>query len=285
MDTTIEVFDRIKEIKPQKLYLISDGPRDDKEGENLKVREVRDYIESHIDWPCEVRKNYALKNMGCRNRMVSGITWLFENEEMAVILEDDVKPSLDFFRFEKELLERYKDNTRIMLVSGFKYLNRYPIDKSYTFSNHPMTWGWGTWRRAWANYDIDIKSWEQRKKDGSLGKKFNYWGYKVFSRRFDSVYNHNLNIWDFQWSYTVCERNGLSVVPKVNMIENLGFNRDDATNTKGKSSLDFTVSKMDFPLTHPEKVEADTDYDKAYLNAEWGTKAIIKKVMKRVLKL
>ena len=72
LDTTIEVFDRIKEIKPQKLYLISDGPRDDKEGENLKVRKVRDYIESHIDWPCEVRKNYVIKNVRCRNRRASG---------------------------------------------------------------------------------------------------------------------------------------------------------------------------------------------------------------------
>lgn len=285
LDTAIEVFNRIREIKPQKLYLVSDGPRDNKEGENLKVREVRDYIESHIDWPCEVKKNYALKNMGCRNRMASGITWLFENEEMAIILEDDVKPGLDFFWFEKEMLERYKDDKRIMMVSGYKYLNQYPINESYTFSNHSVIWGWGTWRRAWENYDVDIKSWPQRKKDGSLRKKFNFLGYKVRSHHFDSVYNHILDTWDYQWGYTVYEKNGLCIVPKVNMIENLGFNRDDATNTKGKTSLDFTVSKMVFPLTHPAKIEANTDYDRSFLELRWGIKAMIKKVMKRYFKV
>lgn len=280
----MEVFERIREIEPTKLYLISDGARDTKNGEHLKVQEVRDYIESHIDWPCEVKKNYAPKNMGCKKRMASGITWLLENEEMAIILEDDVKPSIDFFLFEKEMLEKYKDNQRIMLVSGYKYLNQFPINDSYTFSNHSMIWGWGTWRRAWENYDIDIKSWGQRKKDGSLREKFNYWGYKIISRHFDSVYNHIRDTWDYQWSYTVYDKNGLSIVPKVNMVENLGFNREDAAHTTGETSLDFTISKMDFPLTHPQIIEANKDYDKAYLKAEWGTKAMINKVFNKILK-
>ena len=282
LDTTMQVFESIRAIKPAKLYLVSDGARASRPGEELKVQEVRQYLESHVDWPCEVKKNYAPQNMGCKKRMASGITWLLENEEMAIILEDDVKPSQDFFQFEKEMLEKYRDNERVMLVSGFKYLNQYPIKESYTFSNHSMIWGWGTWRRAWKYYDIDIKSWKKRKKDGSLRKYFNFWGYRVISRHFDSVYNHTRDTWDYQWSYTVYENEGLSIVPKVNMIENLGFNREDAAHTTGGTNLSFALSNMEFPLVHPQKIEANKDYDSKYLKTEWGTGAMIQKVLNRV---
>ena len=283
LDTTIRVFEQIREAKPTRLYLISDGPRESKPQEEVKVQEVRNYIEEHIDWPCKVYKNYALKNMGCKNRMATGITWLLEKEEMAIILEDDVKPTQDFFLYAKEMLERYRDDERVMLVSGFKLIGDYPVDDSYTFSNHAMIWGWATWRRAWNHYDIDIKEWEENKKSKCLRKYYNFWGYIKASHDFDSVHSHAKDTWDFQWAYTVLKCGGLAVIPKVNLIENLGFGRADATHTTGNTNQDFTTYPLSFPLKGPSEVGANIGYDMAYLKNGWGTTAMVKKVIRRIV--
>ena len=282
LETTIEVLDSIRKARPQKMYLVSDGPRDSKPNEKEKVDEVRRYVENHIDWPCDIEKNYSAHNLGCKKRMASGITWILENEESAIFLEDDVKPAADFFPFMEELLLRYKDEPRIMEVCGFKYLNDYPIERSYTFSHHSMIWGWGTWKRAWQYYDIDIKSWEQRKKDWSLRKHFNLWGYLISSRHFDSVYHHICDTWDYQWDYAIYEHDGLTIVPKVNMVENIGFGKGDATHTTGQSSYDFSVSNLTFPLEHPDRIMADSGYDERFVKEEWGTKTIIKKILGKI---
>ena len=107
-DTTKRVFEAIREAKPEKLYLISDAPREGREDDEAKVAETRAYVEEHIDWECQVKKNYATENMGCKMRVSSGITWVLEQEEDTIILEDDVLPNQDFFRYCQEMLEKYK---------------------------------------------------------------------------------------------------------------------------------------------------------------------------------
>ena len=283
LDTAIEVFECIRKAKPEKLYLISDGPRIDRINEDEKVQEVRDYIERNIDWPCEVKKNYAEQNLGCRMRMASGITWLFENEEMAIVLEDNVKPTECFFEYMEEMLLKYKDDERIMLVSGFKIIGDYPIDESCTFSRHPMIWGWGTWRRAWNLYNIDIPDWKKLKRNGCLKKYFNFFGYIKASRDFDSVYYHKKDTWDFQWCYTVLKNDGLAIIPKFNLIENLGFGRADATHTTGNTNQDFTTHTIERPYIYPSKIEENVGYDEAYLKYGWGIKAIFRKVMNKLV--
>ena len=144
LDTASKVFETIKNAKPSKLYLISDGPRDGNDIDAERISNVRTYIENNIDWECTVKKNYAESNMGCMDRISSGISWVFEFEESAVILEDDILPNQDFFVFMHDMLERYQNNDRIMLVSGFKIINKFPVADSYTFSNFTMLGGWGT---------------------------------------------------------------------------------------------------------------------------------------------
>lgn len=282
LDTTSEVFEEIRKVRPEKLYLISDGARENKPGEKEKVEQVRAYVENRIDWPCTVTKNYAPRNMGCKNRMASGITWLLENEEMAVILEDDCKPTQEFFRYTEEVLSRYQDDEKVMMVSGSKLMADYTMDHSYTFSRYAMIWGWATWRRAWSKYDIDIKSWGMEKKKSSLKKYYTWLGYIKATRDFDSVYNHEMDTWDYQWTYTVLENEGLAIIPSVNMIENLGCGREDATHTTNSTNQNFTCGTMVFPLKHPDKVEWDAKYDKAFQQYAWGINAVVRKVISRL---
>lgn len=282
LDTTLEVFEEIRKAKPEKLYLISDGPRDNKPGEKEKVDQVRSFVESRIDWPCMVTKNYAPRNMGCKDRMASGITWLLGNEEMAIILEDDCKPTQEFFRYAEDMLNRYKDDEKIMLVSGSKLMADYTMNNSYTFSRYAMIWGWATWRRAWSKYDIDIKSWRKAKQTGSLKKYYTWLGYMKAAKDFDSVYNHQKDTWDHQWAYTVLENEGLDIIPSVNMIENLGFGREDATHTTDSTNQTFICGTLGFPLNHPDKVEWDEKYDRDFQSYEWGIHAVARKVVRRL---
>ena len=134
-DSTKQVFAKIREAKPPKLYIVADAARDRVEGEKEKVEEVRRYIEEHIDWECEVLKNYAESNMGCGRRISSGLDWVFEREEQAIIVEDDCVPELSFFQYCQEMLEYYKDDDRILMVSGNNpYSANYHGKHDYYFS-------------------------------------------------------------------------------------------------------------------------------------------------------
>lgn len=283
LDTVKVTFESIKKIKPDKLYLVSDGPRSNVIGEKELVFSVRKYIEDNIDWNCEVYKNYSDSNLGCKKRMASGISWILENEEYAIFMEDDINPSNDFFPYMEELLIKYKNAEEIMCVSGFKNLTHYKTSNSYLFSKYAMIWGWGTWRRAWNKYDVDIIDWEENKRTNRFRKHYNFFGYKVLKRDFDSVYNHKKDTWDFQWQHTLLDNNGLCIIPSENLIENIGFNRIDATHTNSKTDQDFTYGKLSFPLKHPNNIDVDEKYDKLLLKKNWGILSIAKKVIKRII--
>lgn len=156
-DLTIRVFSKIARAKPKTLFVIADGPRSDHPGDIKKCAEARSIIES-VDWDCTVHKNYSDINLGCGRRLASGISWVFEKVEEAIILEDDCLPHPTFFRFCKELLERYRDDERIMQINGQNFQHKsMRTSYSYLFSYSNNCWGWATWRRAWQHFDMEMR--------------------------------------------------------------------------------------------------------------------------------
>ncbi len=155
-DTTTRVFEAIREARPSRLYVAADGPRADKEGEAQRCLETRKITEA-VDWPCEVRRLYREENLGCKLAVSSAITWFFTHEEEGIILEDDCLPDQSFFPFCAAMLERYRDDGRIMMVLGTSLLppGGGP-DADYLFTQYFLIWGWATWRRAWEKYDIEM---------------------------------------------------------------------------------------------------------------------------------
>ena len=273
IDTTKKVFEQICKAKPKKLYLISDGARADKQGEAEIVNDLRAWVESHIDWDAEVVKLYAEKNMGCRNRVVSGLNAVFEREEYAIILEDDCLPKQSFFRFAEEMLIRYKDFSQVMAVAGSNLLpiSDYEITGDYTFSSNVFIWGWATWARAWKLYDIEIKTWPEVRdqhlldtlNDGNMR-------YSVeWVSGFEDVYNGRLDTWDYQWYYSILTHSGLTIVPKYNLIENLGFSVEEATHTTDTipeylQNVYKVDNDIEFPIKMKDYIIRDQKYDKAY---------------------
>lgn len=266
-DTTERVFREIARVRPGKLLVVADGARPDKAGEAEKCAAARAIIE-RVDWDCEVLKNYSDVNLGCRRRVSSGLDWVFDMVEEAVILEDDCLPSQSFFPFCEELLARYRHDDRIMQISGSNYLEK-GTDESYFFSKYGPIWGWASWRRAWKLYDVGMKLWPKIKKNRlHYDFCFNENEIAVREALFDSVYNGDIDTWDYQWVFSRFANNGLSITPQKNLITNIGFG-EDATHTKSKSDARGLLKRNElvFPLTHPEAIIKNYELDFKYFEA------------------
>lgn len=268
LETTRQVFAAIRKAKPPRLYIAADGARADKESEDEKVKEVREYVMSHIDWACEVKTLFRYKNLGCKYAVSGAIDWFFSNEEMGIILEDDCLPSQSFFWYCEELLERYKDNTQIMHIGGFPYVKGKDInDESYYFSQYSMVWGWATWKQAWEKYDVDMKIWPKIKENKIHFNMFcNFYEAQFREKIWDLVYNREIDTWDYQWLFAIRLQSGIAILPKKNLIINLGFN-DEATHTKKQPKNHFPdLHEINMPLVHPDYIVIDRNWDSLYFN-------------------
>ena len=262
-----KVFERIREVKPARLYLLSDGPRENVSGEGEKVNAVRKYLEEHIDWQCQVYKNYAEENMGCGKRMSSGISWAFEQEEKLIILEDDCLADLSFFRYCRELLDLYEKNENVMLIGGYNPLGLLEGKDSFTFTSVIEIWGWATWKRAWQQYDYNISDWKARKISAEMQAVMDEKAIKHYSNLFDYLYEHEVvDIWDYQLQYLILQTGTLAIVPKRNLVRNIGFGTD-ATHTKTAPAGLYNEShEMDFPLQIPACIKNNELYNKQILD-------------------
>ncbi len=250
-DFTLKVFERIRQAKPEKLFLIADGARDNKIGEFEKVQQCR-AIKDMVDWKCEVKTNFADKNMGCKNRVYSGISWVFDNVDEAIILEDDCLPSMSFFRFCQELLEKYRNDTRITVISNHDWVEDF--EGSYTFANRLRMWGWASWKRAWKLNDIDMNLWAEVRKKEILKKIcLNEFDYVRMINELQRTYDGKIDTWDNQFGLANYLYHGLCIIPQVNMVRNIGFGAN-ATHTFDKFSKEafYSDDDMEFPLIHPQ---------------------------------
>ncbi|MGB3559149.1 MAG: class I SAM-dependent methyltransferase [Geitlerinemataceae cyanobacterium] len=260
-DTTEKVFETIRQAKPPKLLVVADGPRSDRPGEAEKCREARAIVDK-IDWECQVFQNYSDTNLGCRNRVASGLNWVFETVEEAIILEDDCLPHPSFFRFCEELLERYRHDDRIMAISGDNFqFGRQSSASSYYFSRYMHIWGWATWRRAWNFYDLEMKQWSQVRDTHWLKNKLQSQGAAQFwSSLFQGAFS-GFNTWDYAWVFACWLQDGLIILPTVNSVSNIGFG-SEATHTKNITQFsEMKAEKIGFPLLHPDAISQNIDAD------------------------
>lgn len=250
--TTKIVFQKIREQAPAKLYLASDGARANKFGEVETVAEIRAHILANIDWPCEVHTLFREENLGCKDAVSKAITWFFEHEEMGIILEDDCLPSASFFTFCEELLVKYKNDDRVWHIDGSTFQT--PLStNSYEFSKYCLIWGWATWRRAWKNYDVEMKKFPNFESMGFINSVWDKSEVKKYwLRNMSDVYNNRINTWDFQWMFALWINHGLTIRPAINMIKNIGFGAD-ATHTHETRTLFESMfnNEINFPLQHP----------------------------------
>ncbi|QKD83051.1 glycosyltransferase family 2 protein [Thermoleptolyngbya sichuanensis A183] len=275
-DKTLKVLDKIRQAKPEKLFVIADGPRSENINDAKRCSQTRAIIDQ-VDWECEILKNYSEHNLGCGKRVASGLDWVFSLVDEAIILEDDCVPHSSFFSFCEELLDRYRDDARVMSICGKNVqFGRNSTKFSYYFSRYAHCWGWATWSRAWKYFDYDMLNWEMVKSENLLedilgdSRSVGYWTsifQSVYERRYQSA------SWAYRWLLSSWLQNGLSILPGVNLVSNIGFG-EDATHTTTTSErsqyANMQTETMQFPLKHPpylirnraaDKFEQDTLFD------------------------
>jgi tetratricopeptide (TPR) repeat protein len=256
-ETTAKVFEVIRQVQPVKLLVIADGPRFDRLGEAEKCIAARKIVEQ-VDWNCEVLTNYSDINLGCKQRVSSGLNWVFEQVEEAIILEDDCIPDPTFFYFCEELLARYRNDERVMQITGENTHGYQSAHSSYYFSHYSFYWGWATWRRAWQLFDDQMEAWQKLRQSQWLENLLgNQERSKYWVEIFDLTYN-GFNSWGWAWTFTCFMNQGFCVVPNQNLISNVGFGKDAAHTTWEVDEIaHLPTQSMTFPLRHPKEVKVN----------------------------
>lgn len=265
-DLTELVFQAIARARPRRLFVLADGPRSPEEAELCaRTRAVID----KVDWDCDVKLDVSEVNLGCRRRCASGFDWVFSQVDAAIILEDDCVPDPTFFRFCEEMLQYYRDDTRVMMVTGSNYLTTWKADRQdYHFSNFGSTWGWASWSRAWKYYDGLMKAWGDEEMKARIRDVLaDDECYALQARRFDRIYADpgDRQSWDLPWSFTRLMHSGLTVVPAVNLISNRGFRPDGTSLTWIHPNANLPTAPMSFPIRFHDSVAVDRAYDRRHI--------------------
>ena len=263
------VAESIIQARPSALYVVADGPRANHPEDQRLCSETRQTVMS-LDWQCPVHTLFADENMGLKARVSSGLDWVFDKEDSAIILEDDCLADPSFFPYATELLDRYADNPQIGVVSGNNFLRgRYVDDNSYFFSPDVRIWGWATWSRVWKDFSQNGLNhhWSMDEARQAVSRIQSSARRQSLIREADNV--HRLNSWALPFVLHAQREDYLSIVPRENLVTNIGFGAD-STHTKFESfTAEVPTKSIDFPLVHPGRIQAHPIAGALEARLEW----------------
>lgn len=258
---TRRALEAIMAIHPHELYVFQDGPREGNESDIVKCAEVRQVVEELTEGKQEgLHRNYHETNLGCGHGPFEAVTWLFHNEEKGIIIEDDINPHPLFFPYMDDLLERYKDNDKIGIVTGHNYERQYSNKNSYYFTYETAgTWGWGTWRRVWKGFDFDIPY-----KDEELKGALKVLGVpRLCRRKVCDFYKKWLtgsrhDFWDYQFDYYLMVNHYINIRPNSCLTSNEGGGPDANHTFEINDRFGMSVNAPLFEnLRHPSSNRID----------------------------
>jgi hypothetical protein len=265
-ELTRKTFQSIRAYQPERLYIAADGPRDGNDSDAVNCTATRELVLSQIDWECDVHTLFREKNMGCGRGVSEGISWMLDQEEFGIVLEDDCVPCLDFFRFCEVLLPEYKDNDKIAQINGFDPLFSGQQSNTYFFTAYPSIWGWALWHRSWQHMDLYMTQWPSVRKH--VFRKFPFIEASIHYLLWDKAYKKlksgiKPDNWDFQWSLRVFMDDKLCINPYSNLVLNTGFGEDSMHCNKSKDPFkSVRYGEIDFPLRHPKTIASDKYVEK-----------------------
>ncbi|MEO1670287.1 MAG: glycosyltransferase family 2 protein [Cyanobacteria bacterium J06631_2] len=265
---TQKVFEQIRQAKPPKLLVVADGHREERPGEAEKCAATRAVIDG-VDWDCEILTNYAEVNLGCRDRVATGLDWVFTQVEEAIILEDDCLPDPSFFAFCEQLLKKYRHQPEVMAICGSNFMTKWKQrHQSYHFSYYFNCWGWATWRRAWEHYDVNVCDWQNSQVRAKIRAFIqDDRQYADFARVLERNYARKLNTWDYAFAFACLKNQGLTITSAVNLVSNIGFGAD-ATHTVSNSG-NIVANLPRYPAILPLK-QPNLGIDRQYTYEQYS---------------
>jgi hypothetical protein len=283
LDTAIQVFEAIKKYKPKELYFVSNAPRPNDEADKERVLRVRAILNS-VDWDCRIIKLIRNDHFPVRESIATAIDWFFDQVESGVILEDDVVPDQAFFSFCQKLLIKYKDDTRVMMITGFNPFGSNIQSNQYFYSENPSIWGWATWRESWRLYDIDMGTWPNASFLGYLNKKFPKKIQAYYKKSFNSVWTKKSNTWDYQWTYAILSNYGLVIKPYANLISNIGVLGQNSIARDENHFIDYgklNIDLLEDPDTMIPNVVEDYKFYKKKIKNNF-IRGFVSRILKKV---
>ena len=263
-DHVRRVLSAIRAVQPAALYVFQDGPREGNAGDPEKCARVRDVVRELVDWNCDLHTLYSDRNYGCGAGPMMGIDWFFHEVEEGIVMEDDCLPHPDFFGYCAELLDRYRNDPKVMYISSTLYDNRWKCKESYDFSHYMITGAWASWARAWKGFDLDLLDMDARKFRRHCKKllysvvEADWWYFKVLEIQRDK---EKKSYWDFQMQIHLFKNEGLTIHPRVNLVSNIGFDGEGTHTLSNNTGLGDRPVFGILPLTHPESMTVDTRRD------------------------
>ena len=263
-------FEVIKKARPSILFVMSDGGRNEEEWEI--IRQNRLMYDTEIDWECTVYRMYEDTNNGMygMGRKIAQFIW--SKVDRCVLLEDEVIPSISFFSYCAELLERYKDDERISCICGLNHLEvSDQVTSDYFFSRQGSIWGIATWKRVWDRF-YDFEYGKDPYVMGLLKErlKHNKKRWKPFAAyaKSESYAGHVASA-EFFLDFAVYGQNQLQIIPRKNLISNVGCDETGVHSGQMKvlphglrRVFHMPVYELDFPLKHAKYVIPDMAYER-----------------------
>lgn len=264
-DVIKKSFDCIRSARPKKLYVAVDGPREFRPEDVQLCKDVID-ITKNVDWKCEAKYLIREKNLGCKLGVSSAISWALKDEDRIIIIEDDIIVAQPFFAFANELLEKYKNDDRISMISANQY-TPIEIEQDYVFTKYGHIWGWATWRRVWSSFDVELPSLESDIEEGllkNIGCTRKEQGHieKFANNLLYIIRKNTINTWDFQFAYFRFRNKLLSIAPRVNLASNIGTTSSRTDSVSKKNEYYYPAENFFILSKHPPKIELNCTYDK-----------------------
>ena len=279
------VMAALQKIRPARLFVAGDGPRNERPGEELCCKEAQETVLNAVNWPCEVHSCFQKENLGCGRHVTRAVSWFFENVEEGIILEDDCVPSEAFFAFAGELLERYRNTPEVMMISGTALVKSpKPTGNDYEFLSFPCCWGWAAWRRSWALMSYDMPDFPAYRRSKEIEKSFPA---RHVRRRllelFSKVYHHapGFDTWDFQWLYACVKNNGLCILPCANLVSNIGW---DASHDRIDEVMELPFEEIT-EIRHPSEIRRNVELEKIFFEKIYKKAPFIQRLFNKIRKL
>ena len=283
---TQKVFEQIAALQPKQLFIAADGARVGNEGDAKNCPAVRQIVQK-VNWPCEVQYLFQENNLGCKNGVVTAIDWFFNQVPAGIILEDDCLPHPDFFNYCAQLLEKYKEDEQVMHIGGTNFQpNDFSIDTDYYYSKIIHVWGWASWSRAWKKYEKELPDYnKQALKEWFDRYQFNKDSLRYWDHAFSMVQSQSIDTWDYQWTYCLWKHNGLAIIPKHNLVANIGFGNDATHTDKGANSYaNLPIYDLTVKL-HPESKKVHQIADNYTFNKWYVKRSLTKRMLDLIKKI
>ena len=254
------LIEALRSSAPQLVMVVVDGPKPGNVADKAKVEAVREAV-SAIDWTPNVLVRFRPVNVGLRASVSDAVDWATKEYGQVIVIEDDVLPGPHLVPYAEYMLDKYRDDERVMHISGYNVVAREDLGTpgaNNRLSRYPESFAWATWDRAWKHYDDDL-GWPRRStladlraitgsRAGAVRWKFNFLDARA----------GRISTWAYRWIASMWSRDGFALNPNENLVTYVG--QEEGTHTVMKPSW-VELPLYDGPLE--PLLSADATHDEA----------------------